>query len=57
MAPGPCLTHCRLREQLELVQQEVEELRGIRRPADSEEGFAEHSEGSLPADHSVMNHH
>ncbi|PRW60313.1 VAC14-like protein isoform X1 [Chlorella sorokiniana] len=39
----------RLREQLDMLQQEVDELRG-QRHADSEEGFAEHSEGSLPAD-------
>lgn len=46
----------RLREQLDMLQQEVEELRGQRHAGDSEEGFAEHSEGSLPADLSVMNH-
>lgn len=48
-----------------MLQQEIGELRGMRYPVpgDSEEGFAEHSEGSLPAqsaepaDHSVMNHH
>lgn len=47
----------RLREQLEMAQQEMEDLRhrggGM---ADSEEGFAEHSEGSLPGDLSVMQH-
>jgi hypothetical protein len=42
-----------------MVQQEMEEARahGGRAPADSEEGFAEHSEGSLPDDLSVMQHH
>ncbi|KAL4855248.1 hypothetical protein ACK3TF_004229 [Chlorella vulgaris] len=46
----------RLREQLEMVQQEMEEARahGGRAPADSEEGFAEHSEGSLPDDLSLV---
>ena len=53
-AVRPC---CRLREQLEMAQQEVAELRGQRAPADSEEGYAEHSEGSLPGDLSVMQHH
>lgn len=50
---------CRLREQLEMAQQELEELRarGGGGPADSEEGWAEHSEGSLPGDLSVMQHH
>ncbi|KAL4443823.1 hypothetical protein ABPG75_011560 [Micractinium tetrahymenae] len=49
----------RLREQLEMAQQEVEELRarGGGGPADSEEGWAEHSEGSLPGDLSVMQQH
>lgn len=40
-----------------MAQQEVAELRGQRAPADSEEGYAEHSEGSLPGDLSVMHHH
>lgn len=42
-----------------MAQQELEELRarGGGGPADSEEGWAEHSEGSLPGDLSVMQHH
>lgn len=42
-----------------MLQQEVAELRGqgARAPAESEEGFAEHSEGSLPGDLSVMQQH
>jgi hypothetical protein len=40
-----------------MALQEVAELRGQRAPADSEEGYAEHSEGSLPGDLSVMQHH
>jgi hypothetical protein len=42
----------RLREQLEMLQQEMDDLRG--HGHDSEEGYAEHSEGSLPGDLSVM---
>ncbi|PSC74836.1 PRLI-interacting factor A [Micractinium conductrix] len=52
----------RLREQLEMVQAELGDVRARAAgmpPGDSEEGFAEHSEGSLPGDLSVMapNHH
>lgn len=66
LSHSPCLPlhlrplpDCRLREQLEMVQQELDDLRarGGGGPADSEEGFAEHSEGSLPGDLSVMQQH
>jgi len=42
-----------------MVQQELDELRarGGGAAADSEEGWAEHSEGSLPGDLSVRGDH
>lgn len=42
-----------------MAQQELEDMRarGGGGPADSEEGWAEHSEGSLPGDFSVMQQH